>query len=88
MNQCQATNVPFSARPDLIGARIKHYRMSREMSMNDLQECMPGRLALQTLYKWEKGVCLPGLDNLGNLSRILRVSLDELVFGRENEYVS
>lgn len=36
---------------------------------------------VQTVYRWFEGVNVPSIDNLYALSRLFRVSMDELVVG-------
>ena len=38
---------------------------------------------VQTVYRWFEGVNVPSIDNLYALSRLFRVSMDELVVGDE-----
>lgn len=40
---------------------------------------------VQTVYRWFEGVNVPSIDNLYALSRLLRVSMDELVVGDEEK---
>lgn len=52
------------------GERIRAKRMALGMTMQDVID----RLYLGSLtavWKWEKGMCLPTLDNLVNLAEIL-----------------
>lgn len=39
----------------------------------------------QPIYRWIKGETLPSIDNLYGLSRLLKVSMEELVVARQDE---
>lgn len=39
----------------------------------------------QPVYRWINGQTLPSIDNLYNLSKLLKVPMDELVVARQDE---
>lgn len=60
------------------GRNIALLRTERGISVRRLQELM-GFSTPQAIYKWQHGDCLPSVDNLLALSRILRVTIDEII---------
>ena len=60
------------------GRNIALLRTERGISVRRLQELM-GFSTPQAIYKWQHGDCLPSVDNLLALSRILRVPIDEII---------
>lgn len=66
------------------GRKMKELCDARQITAKDLQE----RLHLgtvQAVYHWFGGERLPNVDNLFAMSRILKVSMDELVVAKEDE---
>lgn len=64
---------------DKIGTYIKNLRIKSKMSQNDLaRELGIGREAVS---KWENGITLPDIENLIIISKIFKVSVDELLQG-------
>lgn len=70
------------------GKRIETVRKSRGLSVRDIQEYF-GFEYPQAVYKWQHGECLPSVDNLFALARLLRVSMEDLLvaFGSEDQEV-
>lgn len=67
-----------------IGERIKQARLKRHLKVSDLR----GRLGLesdQAIYKWQRGECLPAIENLYVLSKMLGVTMEYLVSGEGEE---
>lgn len=60
------------------GDNIRRLRMKRGMSVQDVCDalCLS---SVQTVYKWERGVGIPNLDNLILLAAVLGVRLDDLI---------
>ena len=71
------------------GKRIETVRKSRGLSVRDIQEYF-GFEYPQAVYKWQHGECLPSVDNLFALARLLRVNMEDLLvaFGSEDQEVS
>lgn len=66
------------------GRRMKELCAARQITAKDLKE----RLHLgtvQAVYHWFGGERLPNVDNLFAMSRILKVSMDDLVVAKEDE---
>jgi transcriptional regulator with XRE-family HTH domain len=62
-----------------LGRRIVHLRKMLGLRQNVLAS--QARLRPQRLSNIERGIHMPRIDELARLSRILGISLDELVFG-------
>ncbi len=68
---------------DKIGLFIKKLRTKNNMSQKDLaRELGIGR---ENISKWENGVSLPDIENLIIISKIFKVSIDELLQGELND---
>ena len=64
------------------GKNILRLRKARGLSVTDVQRFF-GFEAPQAVYKWQKGQCLPSVDNLIALSDLLEVPLDKLLVREE-----
>ncbi|MBQ8160658.1 MAG: helix-turn-helix transcriptional regulator [Clostridia bacterium] len=60
------------------GHCINEYRQSAGLTVKEMQHYF-GFGNPQAIYKWLKGQCLPSVDNLVGLSRLLDVPLDDLL---------
>lgn len=69
-----------TAHIDLVrtGMNITFLRKMRRMSVRDLAQ-MLGFQSVQSIYKWQRGECLPTIDNLIVLSRIFGTSIDDIL---------
>ena len=62
----------------LTGARITAMREAAGLSVKDLQKIF-GFNSPQAIYKWQRGVSLPSVDNLVILSKVLNVRMDDII---------
>lgn len=60
------------------GKRIQSLRQQRGLSVKDVQNYF-GFAYPQAIYKWQHGECLPTVDNLFALSRLLQVNMEDLL---------
>lgn len=60
------------------GNNIKCLREQAELSVKDLQDTF-GFNSPQAIYKWQRGMALPTVDNLVILAMALGVTIDEIV---------
>ena len=60
------------------GRRIERQRRQAGLTVRDLQTYF-GFEYPQAIYKWQHGECLPTVDNLLALARLLRVSMEDLL---------
>ena len=68
------------------GRCIERQRRQAGLTVRDLQAYF-GFEYPQAIYKWQHGECLPTVDNLLALARLLRVSMEDLLV-YENQGVS
>ena len=60
------------------GENIQRLRKRKGLSVRDLQKFF-GFEEPQAIYKWQKGKCLPTVDNLYALSLILQTPMNEIL---------
>lgn len=66
------------------GRNIEQLRRAAGLSVRQLQDYF-GFEYPQAIYKWQHGECLPTVDNLLALSRLLGVPMDELLICEDQE---
>ena len=60
------------------GANIRRLRMSQNLSVRQVQDYF-GFAEPRVIYKWQKGECLPTVDNLFALSKLFKVPMDQIL---------
>lgn len=60
------------------GSNIKRLRVNKGISVQSLSTIF-GFNTPQAIYKWERGDCLPTIDNLVILARTLDVKVDDIL---------
>ena len=60
------------------GTRIKELRIACKLKVEDIAEFM-GFESVQAVYKWQRGDCLPTLDNMYALSRLFNTNVDNIL---------
>ena len=60
------------------GRNIERLRKGKGVSVRELQKIM-GFTNPQSIYKWQKGECLPTIDNLVIMASVLGVTVDEIL---------
>ena len=60
------------------GKNIASLRIRAGLSVRDLQDIF-GFGTPQAIYKWQRGIALPTIDNLVVLAAALAVALDEII---------
>ena len=68
---------------DTIGKRISEYRKKKNLKQDELAEKLG--VSPQAVSKWENDLSCPDISLLPELSRILGVSIDEIVAGKKDE---
>ena len=66
------------------GRRIERQRRQAGLTVRDLQTYF-GFEYPQAIYKWQHGECLPTVDNLLALARLLRVPMEDLLVYEDRE---
>lgn len=64
------------------GKNITRLRLQRGISVRDMQDYF-GFEAPQAIYKWQKGLTLPSVDNLYALSAFLDVPMDCILVSKD-----
>ena len=80
---CAQTAFPVIALPQP-GRRIERRRRQAGLTVRELQAYF-GFEYPQAIYKWQHGECLPTVDNLLALSRLLRVAMEDLLVYTDQE---
>ena len=60
------------------GKNIRRIREASGISVREIQKIL-GFTNPQAIYKWQKGECLPSIDNLVILAAVLGVTVDEIL---------
>ena len=68
------------------GRSIESHRREAGLSVRDLQNYF-GFEYPQAIYKWQHGDCLPTVDNLLALSRVLQVPMEDLLVYDDQEVI-
>ena len=66
------------------GKNIKRIREASGISVRDIQDVL-GFTNPQAIYKWQKGECMPTIDNLVILASVLGVTIDEILITDEDD---
>lgn len=60
------------------GANIRGLRISQHLKVEEIAHFM-GFESPQAVYKWQRGECLPTVDNLLALSVLFNTSIDNII---------
>lgn len=69
------------------GKRLRELRKNRGFKVAAICDYMGG-ISEQAVYKWERGACLPTIDNLLALSHLYHVKIEDLLVYQEVETAS
>lgn len=69
-----------------LGERIRNYRKKLGLSQEQFAEKI--NVSRQAITKWENDSGIPDIDNLISISKIMGISLDELVMGEKENDIS
>ena len=64
------------------GQNIVFLRKKAGLKVKDIQEAF-GFSTPQAIYKWQKGIALPSVDNLVILAKLLNVKIDDIIIIEE-----
>ena len=65
------------------GHNIMRLRISAGLTVRDLQDLF-GFTTPQAIYKWQRGECMPTLDNIVALAAVFGVTVDEIIIFQAN----
>ena len=68
------------------GRNIACLRKKAGMTVNDLQMIF-GFTTPQAIYKWQRGECMPTLDNMVVLATVFGVTIDEIIIFQNIAFV-
>ena len=68
------------------GSRIVSLRRERSLSVSQMQRFF-GFEHPQAIYKWQRGECLPSIDNLYAMSRLFGVSMNDILVASDQDVV-
>ena len=80
------TNTP-TINLEATGDNIRTMRRERGITVRDIAEHM-GFTTEQPIYKWQRGDCLPTIDNLIILSRMFRCYVEDILVIDDDEMSS
>ena len=60
------------------GQNIRNLRIAAGLSVRDVQEAF-GFATPQAIYKWQRGMAMPTIDNMLALAVLFGVTIDELI---------
>ncbi len=66
------------------GARIRELRKAAHLTVDQVALYM-GFGTGQAIYKWQRGDCMPTVDNLYALSRLFHTTVDDILRGSADE---
>lgn len=69
----------YSVRVDMkaTGRKIRELRIQKELKVEEFAEIMHS--SQNTIFKWQRGECLPTIDNLLVLSSLFETPMDEII---------
>lgn len=68
-----------------VGLKIMTYRKKQKLTQDELAEML--FVSRQALSKWELGLSIPSIDTLIDLSKIFKVSIDDLLLLDEKDEI-
>lgn len=66
------------------GARIRELRKQNKLTVEQVRDYL-GLESTQSIYKWQRGECMPSIDNLYALSTLFETSVDGILRGSREE---
>ena len=68
------------------GKNIENLRKQRELSVNDLQDIFDFSTP-NAIYKWQRGIAMPTIDNLVVLAAIFQVQIDDILVLDDSHHI-
>ena len=60
------------------GARIRELRKQNKLTVEQVRDYL-GLESTQSIYKWQRGECMPTIDNLLVLSTLFQVRMEDIL---------
>lgn len=70
--------------PVATGARIRELRIKNKLTVEQVRDFL-GLESTQAIYKWQRGECMPSIDNLYALAMLFGTSVDGILRGSRGE---
>ncbi len=69
----------YSVKVDMkaTGKKIRELRIQKQLKVDEFAEIMHS--SQNTIFKWQRGECLPTIDNLLVLSSLFEIPMDEII---------
>ena len=66
------------------GRRIRALRKEQQLTVAQICDYL-GYVSEQSVYKWQRGDCLPSIDNMYALSALFNTPIDDILRGSRDE---
>jgi len=70
--------------PKTFGEKLKNIRKEKNLTQKEVAEKL--FISVQAVSKWEKGKCLPDVDNIKTLGQLYQISVDNLLKTEDDMY--
>ena len=69
----------YSVKVDMkaTGKKIRELRIQKQLKVDEFAEIMHS--SQNTIFKWQRGECLPTIDNLLVLSSLFEIPMDDII---------
>lgn len=71
-----------------VGNRIKIFRKELGLSMKEFGSRLDSKASDSIVSRWERGISLPSNDRLKNIAKLANISVEELLYGDERNYIN
>lgn len=71
-----------------VGNRIKIFRKELGLSMKEFGSRLDSKASDSIVSRWERGISLPSNDRLKNIANLANISVEELLYGDERNYIN
>lgn len=68
------------------GKNIENLRKQRQLSVKDLQDIFDFSTP-NAIYKWQRGIAMPTIDNLVVLAAIFQVQIDDILVLDDSHHI-
>lgn len=75
----------ISVNKNKVGFRINQFRTNKGYTLEDFGELF--NTSKSNVHRWEKGLALPNKDRLVKISKLMGMTLNELLYGSVEEFI-